>query len=1595
MVDGAQHGADGEPGSKAAAERSSCAGAALNVVRARLHIFGRGAADFILTPGFQCATQLTVGLIPVALFVLVPAMRFYQSCLSATLFIECSLLGCLDNHVGTKLLGCAAVWGAVIWGAVLGGITLSLSLLAGFDDGAHTAVLCCLSAFFIAVMSVNRVGQPLPFVMLIGAMVSCLAFGLVVILGQFQPTHTHIWRQAVGSVLADAAIGAAFTVAAGLAVLPSLAADELRGRVAAALRGVGQAASRYATLAFQPERDPYLTPAASSAALAQLAAASAATAGSLAAESSGPLAKASAATDSAIISGRVHRRVLTPSKISTPFPSCASFSRLMSGSQQAASASAAAAGTGGGPGSDGSDRPSGAPHHRRTTTVNGSVMGRESDMGGVIGEEEGEAMVEVLLEDGGEELSDEAFMELLRRATAPPQAPQAAAAAASAATASPKAATPRVARVGPKWAVWRRSASAGAASDAARRQQQQHGALGGAASAYPAVAVAAAEAEAGAGEAAVGKTSAAGVSDASTTFSAEAATAAASGKAGQQDQHKEHHSHDEGATALPTSNVLLSSPPVAALRPLLARARACIINASCEPPWLLEAPFVPADWARVIAAADELLTRVAALECIVHSREGSRIVHDAALVHYFTVDIVPHFRAALSRVATSCVALSVAVEPGAAARRRRQQQQQQQQGGTKGSACAAGEGAAGDVEQGKPQPGQDKPWAAVKRDLRHVMRQAVHGYWARVRRDGETRVRIIEAHRIRGVSFLWTLTNGIIDSVEALERAVELATTSLEQREAAAAAATAKAGTAAAAAGAAATAKAGGAAAGGGWWARLRGRPGSWEWLWKLTLLFWGEFLLVNLVRVARRELPPLRTAAGRGALLRSRVFQSGVKYWLALSTVLLLILGLSERPDTPEVRHFRPLFGFVVCALSMSERVEATVSRVSLWVLGTVVGGTLGFVVMVDTHLAANPYALLTVICAFTFLVGVASSYPQLRMSMVLTLITFAGVSLCQYTGTCGAHGSPQVYGARLLSVMAGCSVPVLLSQLILPWYTSDWALQSMGRAFSAAAQLVRADYEEFWQDGLRLHTVHKGAAATADLCSRVGTPHPSYAHLSEAAEAGGGGSATGASITGAGAAGAFAAASAGAGGGSGIISKPSSKSLAAAAIGDGKGQHARHSRNLSQDDHHTDQHSHLRPHPLAPQPEITSHGPAPHPSAAAAAGSTPGNSSSIADARHPHPHAAGPHNDQHGGPGLGAPPHPPHPPPQPQDGAHKDGAHMTGGAAGAAEHRGPLGRVSAALGLGRISQPLSAPASIIIEMGRLLSAAPTDIDDALTVEQPEGFAMAAAVNVEPAAGPEAGGASFVYAGGAGAAGAAGAGAAGAAAVGASAGPLGRGSRAPGTAAAAAAAAPPRRLQELVATPLVAVQMSLVQDSVLWTRGPFATPPVVAAVLRASQALVDQLAALGLVAGAHVAVDDGGFSGWAFEHIIAPLNTELQSYFAILMEMAAAAAAHLALLTHGGGSRAQTAESAEGVLRIVERLHQQRLKVHNGILELRRRFHAGVRYAPEHDLPHLTAPDDAMRTYAFIFALAQVADKATALARLVAGHRVRYRLWQ
>ncbi|PNH05904.1 hypothetical protein TSOC_007796 [Tetrabaena socialis] len=144
---------------------------------------------------------------------------------------------------------------------------------------------------------------------------------------------------------------------------------------------------------------------------------------------------------------------------------------------------------------------------------------------------------------------------------------------------------------------------------------------------------------------------------------------------------------------------------------------------------------------------------------------------------------------------------------------------------------------------------------------------------------------------------------------------------------------------------------------------------------------------------------------------------------------------GRIQMIEAHRVRVYRPTFGYIAVVLCMNEKVEATISKVALWVIGTAVGGTLGYVAMIGTDLATNPYGLMAVICAFTFMVGCLSTH-QLRLLVVMTLMTFTSVILCQFKGCCGATGSAKVYGARVLAVTMGCAVPVLLTNLILPWW-------------------------------------------------------------------------------------------------------------------------------------------------------------------------------------------------------------------------------------------------------------------------------------------------------------------------------------------------------------------------------------------------------------------------------------------------------------------------------------------------------------------------------------------------------------------------------
>eukprot|EP00198_Chlamydomonas_reinhardtii_P010228 XP_001699565.1 predicted protein [Chlamydomonas reinhardtii] len=1247
---------------------------------------------FVLSPLFQCALQLTVGIFIICLFTFVSKMRFLQSCLSATLYVVCSVLVSQDGHVGTKLLGCAMVCGAVLWGSTLAGCVLSFALVVGEPGtSGHSAFLCCMSAAVLAVLVVNRMGANPPF--------------LWVAVGIFQLTM---------------ALGAGTAAVIGVVVLPSLAADEMRERVAEAMEGTGAAVARYASMAFKPEADP----------------------------------KSAAAT---VRRGPgYHGGGSKHSKAQQrPLPAAAS---LLLSDATAGGGGYAAMGAGVAVAVAARDAAVAAVAVAGGVTPDISSSSRALGSAGGPGSAEGVADVEdLLLDDIGKDFNDDDYLQLLRDMTEPPHQPP------HQPPGQPLPALPR-------------KVTAISALDASSK----HGVPGGGASGGGCQ-----HAKAAAGGIDSGKLPPAEPEDVEMAAAIEDAAAAAA------------RSNAAGASVHGGS----SEKPqlVAALRPLLARARMCIGAASLEPPLFLAAPINPPAWGRVVGAAEELLTRVAALEGLVGDGCGLQVMADASLTCYFEVDIVPYFRRVHAHVAATCATLADAIRHRA-------------RGGDQAAR-----------HRGSPQLFTCSGWQQTKAELRQVLEWEFGAYWDRARaaaargnsagkqqdgqpcgqpggqQDGQQDeaageqpvLRLAEVHQMRGIAFMWTLTNSLIDAMEGLERAVAAAhgiamppptPAPAQQAPPAGHQQQNPAGEGGAVAVAVAPAPAAGGGSGGQ--ALAEGVEGGYEeapkpaaaaaaasstppgppppglpppptwfqhnfgWAVQLTLVALGLPLVTSLVHTLGAELSALRRGEGWKALLRSRVFQAGAKYWACLVTVLLLILGLSERGDTGYVAAYRLAYAYEAAALAMTERVEATVSQVSLWVVGTAVGGTLGYLAMLDPDLATNPYGLMAIICTYTFLVGCASSSAY-RMGIVFTLMAMASLILCQYRGCCDATGSVELYAARVLMVMTG--------------YTSDWALDVMGSSFLAACRLVRSYYASYYNDGLRAYTAVHGEAAAATVCAAHGAPFHPLNH-----------------------------------------------------------------------DHHGHNHS-ATVAASSPQP-LASQG-ASHPAAA----------------RH---------------------------------------ADITGGDEEAAPR---------------------------MDHDQTLWTTPT---------------AASGAPHQDSAGP-----------------------------------------------------PPAPLQALVADPLTAVQVSLMKDTTVWSRGLLATPPVVFAVLRGSQALLDRLAALALMASAAPALR-GCFSGWAFEHIVVPLYGDTMYVFEAVDAMAAAAAAQLQLLAGGAASQAQVEAAAEAVAAAVEELHRRRLQIRNHVLRRRAAYHVGVVSAPEDLLPRMTNPDDALRVFSFMFALIQVANKATALARTISAHR-------
>ncbi|KAG2483338.1 hypothetical protein HYH03_017786 [Edaphochlamys debaryana] len=308
-------------------------------------------------------------------------------------------------------------------------------------------------------------------------------------------------------------------------------------------------------------------------------------------------------------------------------------------------------------------------------------------------------------------------------------------------------------------------------------------------------------------------------------------------------------------------------------------------------------------------------------------------------------------------------------------------------------------------------------------------------------------------------------------------------------------------------------------------WRRLRRRlQRQWGWAWRVAEITLG----LPMLRTLAAQVYDTAAMLARGRwrpLLASRTFQFGAKYWAACSGVMVLLLVLVAAPAPPLPRSHPPLYGYIATAVSFTERVESTLSRSALRAAGTLLGGGLGLGLLLGAQGRAvdDPAVLLPVIGVATFVAGLLSG-SRFKLATILTLVTLGAMTLCQYraplgpaaagrgagggggsqptAGSSGGGGgvaafcvgcrtteaSLKLFAVRVLSVIAGCTVPVLVSSIILPWYTSAWALETMAGALRGAAVITRHMYDRFFAEGYAALVASKGQDAAAEALAAHG---------------------------------------------------------------------------------------------------------------------------------------------------------------------------------------------------------------------------------------------------------------------------------------------------------------------------------------------------------------------------------------------------------------------------------------------------------------------------------------------------------------------------
>lgn len=156
-------------------------------------------------------------------------------------------------------------------------------------------------------------------------------------------------------------------------------------------------------------------------------------------------------------------------------------------------------------------------------------------------------------------------------------------------------------------------------------------------------------------------------------------------------------------------------------------------------------------------------------------------------------------------------------------------------------------------------------------------------------------------------------------------------------------------------------------------------------------------------------------------------------------------------------------------CHCLLLPRLRCCPPQIAVWTGATFVGATLGWALMVHPYMALNSVALCAVMCAVAFCVGTLPRGHDSSSSLLslFTLTTLASIVLCQ---CCGRVGSDWVSIMRGASVLVAAVIALAVQNLVLPWYTSTWALEQLGVVYREATEVLADLVCQLYEDAEQL---------------------------------------------------------------------------------------------------------------------------------------------------------------------------------------------------------------------------------------------------------------------------------------------------------------------------------------------------------------------------------------------------------------------------------------------------------------------------------------------------------------------------------------------